>query len=1388
MDTNKLCRKLPPLSLDTEIMRTFIIGLFTCGLLFAGLTPSFAKIGSQYHTDKFAGSIVAGGGYTGVLNSDGTVQMWGNNASGQLGNGTVISSPVPVAVSELTGVVALVSGNSHIVALKADGTVVAWGNNIYGQLGDGTTTNRLSPVAVPGLTGVVALAAGHSHTLALKADGTVSAWGRNNSGQLGNGTKLSSPNPMAVAGLTGVVALAAGNFHSAALKVDGTVLAWGNNFRGQLGNGMTLSSPVPLAIDGLNEIVAVASGSFHLAALKADGTVMAWGYNSSGQLGDGSTTSSLFPVEVSDLNGVVALAAGSSHTVALKANGTAVAWGDNIYGQLGNGIATLSTRPVVVTGLNGATVLAAGKDHSVALNADGTVRTWGNNASGQLGNGSTTSSSIAVAVPGLPIGSAAKAIEKVVAGTYHTVALKGDGTVVAWGDNQYGQLGDGSTTDRLSPVAVEGLTDVVAVAVGVYFTVALKADGSVMAWGRNNEGQLGDETITDHLIPVTVPGLSGVVAVATGDSHVVALKADGTVVTWGWNGSGQLGSGSIISSKIPLEVAGLTDVVAVAAGYSHTVVLKSDGKVMAWGLNKFGQLGDGTMTNRLTPVAVLNLSGVVAVSAGYDHTVAVITNGTAAAWGKNTSGQLGDGTVTNRLTSVKVSNLSGVVAVSAGDDHTVAVKANGTVAAWGNNDFGQLGDGTLVGRLTPAAVPGLVGITAASAGQLYTVGLKADGTVTAWGKNDFGQLGDATKAQRNSPVGVLGFGATHPVLFYSVEARYGTSGVSPVVGIASTIPVYKVVYTHLDSTPPGSVQVCIDNDLPPCRAMSVDSTAAAELRDNNYANGEQYAYTSPPLLLGDHRYYFTATVASVNMRFPASVSDIAPRIVASYIDLVMASVSKGVSSVGNGASFVISSEEKNDGTIDTTGAGNTVGFYLSLDDKITPADTPIGSRVVAGLAAGNSDSASTSVTVPPTMEPGKYYVGACADVIRAQAESNENNNCSLASGDTVGAATITVIRAVDLVIASVSKSVTIVPWEGSFEIFSRETNQGTTSMSAAANAVAFYLSADSRITTGDLQIGSKSVSRLAAKASSTAEAALAVVPENVRPGVYYVGACADADSVQIETIETNNCKAALGTIKVVLDVDLVMSVLSKTAMKVGTGRSFDISNNEKNVGVNAMTASSNMVKFYLSVDNIITTADILLAGNRVVPNLTAGESAGLLATTVTVPATVPARDYYVGACADATRVQAETREGNNCRLVFGATPAAQRIQVIRDVDLAISAVSTLTSFVPIGSSFMLSNTIMNQGIAEMLQSNSAKFYLSTDALITTGDIMLDGERAVPALAGNASSTVSTQLTVPLTTPAGTYYVGVIVDGENQQVETNEGNNSSSPSAVTIIVN
>lgn len=340
---------------------------------------------------------------------------------------------------------------------------------------------------------------------------------------------------------------------------------------------------------GNGNCIAVSAGGNFSLALLSDGTVRAWGGNKNGQLGNGGRVDSYLPAPVSGLTGVKAIAAGDSFGLALKNDGTVWAWGDNYCGQLGNDSNIDGNIPVRVKDLTGVTAIAAGFQHSVALRNDGTVWVWGSDDVGQLGDDEGDSY--------LPIRIANLDQVVAIAATFnHTLALKRDGAVWSWGWDFTGELGQGGPdTDDFDafgpPGPVKNLTGIIAIAAGGSHSLALRSDGAVWAWGNNGFGQLGiNQNVQLTRLPVQVTGLTEVAGIAAGGEHSVAVRRDGTVWVWGNNYDNQLDRTDLKESGIPLPVGGLSNVKAVSAA-DHTLVLKSDGTVWGWGANETGQVG-----------------------------------------------------------------------------------------------------------------------------------------------------------------------------------------------------------------------------------------------------------------------------------------------------------------------------------------------------------------------------------------------------------------------------------------------------------------------------------------------------------------------------------------------------------------------------------------------------------------------------------------------------------------------------------------------------------------------------------------------------------------------------------------------------------------------------
>ncbi|WP_027660638.1 RCC1 domain-containing protein [Salinispora fenicalii] len=422
-------------------------------------------------------------------------------------------------------------------------------------------------------------------------------------------------------------------------------------------------------------------------------------------------------------------------------------------------------------------------------------------------------------------------------------------TLLAWGENDDGELGDGTTTDRNAPVDVNlpAGTEVTAIAATGDHSLALTSTGTVLAWGKNDDGQLGDGTNTSRSTPVNVDLPAGVTitAIAAGDDHSLALTSTGTVLAWGDNDEGQLGDGTNTNRSTPVNVdlPPGTTITAIAGGDDHSLALTSTGTVLAWGENDDGELGDGTTTDKLTPVNVDLPAGVTitAIAAHGDFSLALTSTDAALAWGRNFYGQLGDGTTTDKLTPVNVSLPAGVTitAIAAGDQYSLALTPTGTVLAWGANFFGQLGDGTNTNRLTPVNVslPAGITITAITGGDLHSLAITSTGTVLAWGANLFGQLGDGTDTDSSTPINVnlppatiitaIAAGDFHSLALTAPPTSTTTLHVTPTNPAADQDTTLTATVTCNIDTPTGTITFHTNTTTLATVALTTNATATA---------------------------------------------------------------------------------------------------------------------------------------------------------------------------------------------------------------------------------------------------------------------------------------------------------------------------------------------------------------------------------------------------------------------------------------------------------------------------------------------------------------------------------------------------------------------------------
>ena len=398
-----------------------------------------------------AGSIAAGGQHSCLITGAGGLKCWGWNGFGQLGTGSTEFSAAPTNVVGLaSGVEQVALGVHHTCALTDAGGVRCWGWNKHGELGDGTKADSTVPVKVLGLSkGVAAISLGDRHSCALLDTGGVKCWGGGREGELGYGGTYGRPVPIDVFGLSsGVESISAGAYHTCAILDTGGLKCWGYNEVGQIGNGKTKDQLTPAPVKGLKTgVTAVAGGGYHTCASLASGGVKCWGYNASGQLGDGTRELRTTPVAVVGLTtDVSALALGANHSCALSNAGGVLCWGENSEGQVGDGTARNTKRPKQVLGMDaGVDAITSGLWHTCAL-AGGDMSCWGQNIAGQVGMGEGRHGWI-FDVPGMTGG-----VDSVsVGGYYHSCVLTTGGGVKCWGQNIYGEVGDGTTTTTGTP-------------------------------------------------------------------------------------------------------------------------------------------------------------------------------------------------------------------------------------------------------------------------------------------------------------------------------------------------------------------------------------------------------------------------------------------------------------------------------------------------------------------------------------------------------------------------------------------------------------------------------------------------------------------------------------------------------------------------------------------------------------------------------------------------------------------------------------------------------------------------------------------------------------------------------------------------------------------------
>lgn len=750
-----------------------------------------------------------------TVDSDGLVTAVASGATTITANSGGVSGEgvVRVRFQSAPGQSTVAAGAFHSCDINAAGEAWCWGNNAYGQLGDGTSAPSANPVKVGGNHTFVTIAAGIRHTCGLSGAGEAYCWGHNNTGQLGNGTIVDSPMPVEVSGGHQFRSIEVGGDATCGVTINDTLYCWGSDAQGEQGNGPGRSdSSVPAEVAGLKVAdvdLSDDSGMPNICAVATDGLAYCWGNNSHGKLGDGTVIHRDTPTAVTGDLTFQRISAGSSNTCGMTTAETLACWGDDQNGQLGTTGSAENPNPTAVGGgikfadftvgsawvcgittdriavcwgsnengelgyggWDGGTVLRfvagghefvridAGIVHNCGKTALGSTYCWGDRGDGALGDGKrgfevqpvAPPVSFKVAENGLSLSSA------------HACAVSQAGPTYCWGFNASGQLGDGSREDSATPVTVQSGVSFVSVSTGALHSCGVTATGDAYCWGNANEGALGNGSTGGEsgvsTTPVLVEGGHSWKAVGTGmfGNATCGVTTAGAVYCWGPNDALQAGQATGALFTTPQLVDDSRTYVFVENGGNHTCALTDAGEAYCWGSDDrdIGIFGDGTLgTVSASPVAVGGGYAFASLSVGPDFICGVTGDGEAYCWGQGDLGQLGDGGSDNSAVPKRVGTFT-LSSITVGSEHACGITTGGNTICWGYDSWGNLGRGFTGGDINPAFVTGGIAFQVVKAGYRTTCGVGTDGTLYCWGgKNRWGMHGDGATDSSNVPVSV----------------------------------------------------------------------------------------------------------------------------------------------------------------------------------------------------------------------------------------------------------------------------------------------------------------------------------------------------------------------------------------------------------------------------------------------------------------------------------------------------------------------------------------------------------------------------------------------------------------------------------------------------------
>ena len=709
-----------------------------------------------------------------AVDAEGHVWAWGSNTYGQLGNGTKNTSYTKVQVKSTDGnavlenIVAVSAGKDFSLALDKNGQVYAWGLNNNGQLGIGNKTNCMLPVQVQSLDNIIKIEAGRLSSFAINNENNLFVAGNNECGNLGDGTTTTrlqfTRNPL----LINVQEVSAGeNDNTLVLLKDGTVWGFGNN----TGNCLTnVSGSIPGQIKTetgiLQNVTAIKAGYQTGYAITSEEKVVGWGKNNYYQLGAQNTANRTVATYIKDQDGndftdVMLVSGGVYSTEIAKNDGTVWCVGYNGYGELGNGsltnlskiesisnpYITLEERetvlklsnpnyqinPITTYGFNlyydraensGFTYKSLNEDIAEVDENTGKVIAKSEGRAYVIVTSKSGGNDNRVTIDVVPENN--KVAEKVVAGYTHSLALKQNGTVWAWGDNSKGEIGNGvaNSVKIIEPLQID-LDNIVDIAAGYYYNLALDSTGDVYSWGYNGYGSLGDGTTQSKNIPTKIESLSNIKKIYISNKTSMAINDNGEIYIWGQGYSEQpqkinfYGKAIQVTRELilaengtvwylsdnPSKINGLSNIVQIASEDNYNIALDSKGNVYGWGYNGFGQLGQGVYSSTPSGIVKLPVENVVEIDTGNDNVVLTTNEGKVYSCGYNAYGQLGVGNSQTRILIPEVAvGIENNKLISSNTFHSVISDKLGFVYATGLNSYGQLGNSTLINQNTYSAI------------------------------------------------------------------------------------------------------------------------------------------------------------------------------------------------------------------------------------------------------------------------------------------------------------------------------------------------------------------------------------------------------------------------------------------------------------------------------------------------------------------------------------------------------------------------------------------------------------------------------------------------------------------------------------------------------------